>query len=83
MTHKKQFCMCDREDKESNDACVCCVENRCGRTRYCGFVTSAVRPLVPAIGAVRDSVTQFAHMDAHIWVQATVFVDRTLADSVV
>lgn len=50
---------------------------------FCVFITSAVRPLVPAIGAVGDSVTQFAHMDTHIQVQTSMFIDRTLVHSVV
>lgn len=54
----------------------------CGK-RMCVFITSAVRPLIPAISAVGDSITQFAHMDTHIWVQAPMFIDRTLVHLVV
>lgn len=55
------------------DVCAC----------LCVFITSAVRPLIPAISAVGDSITQFAHMDTHIWVQAPMFIDRTLVHPVV
>lgn len=46
--------------------------------RFRELVTSAVRALVPAVGAVGDSVAQFAHRDAHLWVQAAVLVDEAL-----
>lgn len=51
--------------------------------RSCTFLTSAVRPLVPAIAAIGRPIAQFAHMDAHIGVQAPVFVDRTLVHPIV
>lgn len=41
-------------------------------------LTSAVRALVPAVGAVGDPVAQLAHGDAHLRVQAAVLVDGTL-----
>lgn len=50
---------------------------------FCAFLTSAVRPLVPAIAAVGRPIAQFAHMDAHIGVQTPMFVDRTLVHPVV
>lgn len=46
-------------------------------------VTSAVRALVPAISAVRDSIAQLAHMDANIWIRTAIFIDRALVHSVV
>lgn len=44
----------------------------------CTSVTSAVRALVPAVGAVGDAVAQFAHGDADLRVQAAMLVDGTL-----
>ena len=41
-------------------------------------LTSAVGALVPAVGAVGDSVAQSAHRDADLRVQAAVLVDGTL-----
>lgn len=38
--------------------------------------TSAVRTLIPAIGAVRDPVAQFAHMNAEISSSTLVLVGR-------
>ena len=49
----------------------------------CVLITSTVRALVPAVRALGDSIAQFAHMDTHIWGEATVFIDRTLAHPVV
>lgn len=46
-------------------------------------ITSTVRTLIPTVTTVRNPVTQFAHMDADIQVQAAMFVDRTLVYSVV
>lgn len=37
-----------------------------------------MRALIPAVGAVGDSVAQFTHRDAHLGVQAAVLVDEAL-----
>lgn len=42
------------------------------------FLTSAVRPLVPAVAAVGVPVAQLADVDAHVGLQAAVLVDGTL-----
>lgn len=42
------------------------------------FLTSAVRPLVPAVAAVRVAIAQLAYVDAHVRLQAAVLVDGTL-----
>lgn len=81
--------LCDRGDRENDDTiCSECalqkmewLANACASV--CAFLTSAVRPLIPAIGTVRDSITHFAHMDAHVRVQAPLFIDRTLVHPVV
>ena len=49
----------------------------------CKGVTSAVRPLVPAVRTVRDSITHSAQMDAHVRVQAAMLVHWTLVHPVV
>lgn len=41
---------------------------------YCD--TSAVRPLVPAVGAVRNAVAQFAHVNAEFGPSTLVLVGR-------
>lgn len=47
------------------------------------FLTSAVRPLVPAVAAVGVAVAQLAYVDAHVGLQAAVLVDGTLVHPVV
>lgn len=42
------------------------------------FLTSAVRPLIPAVAAVRVPVAQLAYVDAHVRLKAAVLVDGTL-----
>lgn len=46
------------------------------------MLTSAVRTLIPAVSAVGDSIAQSAHRDAHLRVQAPMFIDRTLVHPV-
>lgn len=38
------------------------------------FSTSAVRPLVPAVGTVRNPVAQFAHVDTQLYPPTLVLV---------
>lgn len=42
------------------------------------FLTSAVRPLIPAVAAVRVPIAQLAYVDAHVRLQTAVLVDGTL-----